>query len=100
MVKKLFLLAVFCLLPLWARAETLSCKFFSVNMPDGWQAVTPPTEQMGMTNAVFVKGAGNPSVSLLVGETAGTDIQTIARIFAEQYKADKAPMQKKWALLL
>ena len=83
-----------CLLPTPAQAEELSCKYYSVRVPAGWYAVTPPTENQGMYNAVFVKGSGYPSVSLLAGETGGADLKTIADIFAEQYKATKPPTLK------
>jgi len=83
------LLLHLCLLPAPLQAEELSCKYYSVRLPAGWHAVTPPTENQGMYNAVFVKGSGYPSVSLLAGETGGADLKTIADIFAEQYKASK-----------
>lgn len=90
----LFSLLLTLLLALPAQAETLSCRYFDVELPDGWQALTPPSENQGITTAVFVKGTGTPSVTLLVGETGGADIKTIADIFAEQYKADDPPSLK------
>ncbi|MDO5483289.1 MAG: hypothetical protein Q4F27_00105 [Desulfovibrionaceae bacterium] len=89
-----FLLLIFCLLVSPARAEILSCPYFSVDLPDGWQVVTPPAENQGMTSAVFVRGTGNISVSLLAGDTGGADIKTIAGIFAEQYQAKSPPALK------
>ena len=89
----LFLLLLqLCLLAPAAQAEELACKYYSVQLPSGWQAVTPPTENQGIYTAVFVKGSGYPSVSLLAGETGGADLKTIADIFAEQYKASKPPV--------
>lgn len=76
------------------EAGEYSCKFYTVKLPEGWKAIMPPTEQQGLTNAIFARNSGNPAVSILVGENGGADARTIAEMFAEQFKASRPPAEK------
>lgn len=89
-----------CLLAVWAPlsghcAETLECRYFSVELPDDWQAVSPPDENaaISLTNAHFAKRGGSTSVAIIVAPTGNLDAKTIAETFAQQYNAAKGPAE-------
>ncbi len=71
-----------------------SCKYFTVKMPEGWKAIVPPTEQQGNVNAIFARNTGMPVVTMVIGPNLGANAKTIAEMFSEQFKADKAPVEK------
>lgn len=68
--------------------------YFTVKLPEGWQAILPPTEQQGMWNAIFARTSQNPIVAFIISDHGGTDIKTIAEMFAEQFKAPKPPVER------
>lgn len=68
------------------------CKYYTVNLPDGWTAIMPPTDQLGTVNAIFATTAGSSVVTMIIGPNGGADAQTIADMFAEQFKAPKPPV--------
>ena len=94
MLKKCVAFVFVMLLALPAMAEELSTKYFTVNVPDGWKAVMPPTENQGMTSAIFAKATSGVSVTMVVGPSSGSDAKTIAGMFATQFKAEKPPGEK------
>lgn len=77
-----------------AAPSEYSCKYYTVTLPDDWKAVLPPAEKHGMTNATFAKVTGAPVVTMIVGARGVADARTIATMFAEQFKAEKAPVEK------
>ena len=74
--------------------EQLSCKYYTVTMPDDWKAVMAPAENQGMTSAIFARTAGSAVVTMVVGPRGVADGKTIAGMFAEQFKAEKPPVEK------
>lgn len=74
--------------------EQLNCKYYTVSMPDDWKAVMTPTENQGMTSAIFARTAGSAVVTMVVGPRGVADGKTIAGMFAEQFKAEKPPVEK------
>ncbi|WP_291441058.1 hypothetical protein [Desulfovibrio sp.] len=67
MLKKLVAFVFVMLLAMPALAEELNTKYFTVNTPEGWKVVMPPTENQGTTSAIFANAAGNASVTFVVG---------------------------------
>ena len=94
MLKKFAAFVFIMLLALPAMAEELSTKYFTVNMPDDWKVIMPPTENQGITSAVFAKNTSGVSVTMVVGPSSGADAKTIAGMFATQFKAEKPPVEK------
>lgn len=76
-----------------ATPSEYSCKYYTVTLPDDWKAVLPPAEKHGMTNATFARVTGAPVVTMVVGARGVADAKTIATMFAEQFKAEKAPVE-------
>lgn len=74
--------------------EQLSCKYYTVTLPDDWKAIMPPTENQGMTSAIFARTTGSAVVTMVVGPRGVADGKTIAGMFAEQFKAEKPPVEK------
>lgn len=74
--------------------EQMNCKYYTVSMPDDWKAVMAPTENQGMTSAIFARTAGSAVVTMVVGPRGVADGKTIAGMFAEQFKAEKPPVEK------
>lgn len=70
------------------------CKYYKVQLPDEWKAIIPPTDQQGTINAIFATNTGSSVVTMIVGPSGGADIKTIATMFAEQFKAPRAPSDK------
>lgn len=70
------------------------CQYYTVDLPADWQAILPPTESQGQVSAVFCKNGQNPSVTMTIAEHGGVPAKTIAEMFAEQFKAPKAPVVK------
>lgn len=77
-----------------ASTEEYSCKYYAVKLPDGWRAIVPPEETLGNVNAIFATDTGNTVVTMVAGPSGGEDAQTIASMFAEQFKAAKQPVLK------
>lgn len=94
MLKKLAAFVLIMLLALPALAEELNTKYFTVNMPDDWKVIMPPTENQGITSAVLAKNTNSVSVTMVVGPSSGADAKTIADMFATQFKAEKPPVEK------
>ena len=94
MLKKLVAFVFVMLLAMPALAEELNTKYYTVNTPDGWKAIMPPTENQGTISAIFANAAGNASVTFVVGPNSGADTKTIADMFAKQFKANKPPVEK------
>lgn len=69
-----------------------SCKYYTVKLPQGWQAIVPPEEQQGNVNAIFATDMGGTIVTMVGGPSSGQDAQSVANIFAEQFKAKKSPV--------
>ncbi|WP_241159342.1 MULTISPECIES: hypothetical protein [unclassified Desulfovibrio] len=80
--------------PAPANPGELSCKYYTVTMPDDWKAVMAPTENQGMTSAIFARTAGSAVVTMVVGPCGVADGKMIAGMFAEQFKAEKPPVEK------
>lgn len=68
------------------------CKYYRVKLPSGWKAIVPPEDQMGNVNAIFATDTGSSIVTMVAGPSNGEDAQTIASMFAEQFKAKKPPV--------
>lgn len=94
MLKKFVVLVFALLLAMPALAEELSTRYFTANLPEDWKAVMPPTENQGLTSAIFAKTTGGVSVTIVVGPSSGADAKTIAEMFASQFKAEKPPVEK------
>lgn len=94
-MKKIIFLFFFVLLThiVVPRAEEFTTPYYTVKLPDGWQAVTKPEEVRGNVNAIFTDGAGTV-VTVVMGPLLGAEIKTAADIFAEQFKGDK-PVKNK-----
>ncbi|WP_165177985.1 hypothetical protein [Desulfovibrio sp. ZJ369] len=94
MMKKFMALVFIMLLAVPALAEEITTRYFTVNVPDDWKAVMPPSENQGMSTAIFVKASGALSVTLFAGPNSGADAKSIASMFAEQFKSEKPPVEK------
>lgn len=70
------------------------CKYYTVDLPEDWSAITPPTEQLGNVNAIFANNSASAVVTMVVGPSWNTDARTVATMFAEQFKATKAPVER------
>lgn len=70
------------------------CPYYTVNLPTGWQAILPPTENLGQVSAVFAKNGQNPSVTMTIAQHGGVPLKTIAEMFAEQFQAPRQPSLK------
>lgn len=77
-----------------AGPSELSSKYYTVSVPEDWKAIMPPTENQGMTSAIFARTAGSAVVTMVVGPRGAADAKTIAGMFAEQFKAEKPPVEK------
>lgn len=64
-----------------------SCPYYTATLPEGWKAVQAPVEQEGNTNAIFANPSVGAAITLVVGPSLGADAETIASMFAEQFKA-------------
>lgn len=71
-----------------------TCKYYSVKLADGWKAIVAPEETLGSINAIFATDTGSTVVTMVAGPSGGEDAQTIAAMFAEQFKAQKQPTLK------
>lgn len=69
-----------------------SCKYYTVKLPEGWQAIVAPEEQDGNVNAIFATSMGGTIVTMVGGPSGGQDAESVASIFAEQFKAKKPPV--------
>lgn len=69
------------------------CKYYTAKLPAGWKAIVPPEEQQGNINAIFATDMGNLVVTLVGGPSGGQDAQSLAKIFSEQFKAKKEPVE-------
>lgn len=70
------------------------CPYYTVNLPTGWQAILPPTDNLGQVSAVFAKNSQNPSITMTIAKTGGVSLKTIAEMFAEQFQAPRKPALK------
>lgn len=77
-----------------AVPNELTCKYYTVSMPEDWKAIMPPTENQGMTSAIFARTTGSAVVTMVIGPRGAADAKTIAGMFAEQFKAEKPPVEK------
>lgn len=68
--------------------------YYKVMLPDGWKAVMPPHEQQGNISAIFATNTTSAVVTMIIGPNDGADAQTIASMFAEQFKATGHPVEK------
>lgn len=68
--------------------------YYTVTLPEGWKAVMPPHEQQGNISAIFATGSNATVVTMIIGPNDGADAQTIAAMFAEQFKASGKPVEK------
>lgn len=71
-----------------------ACPYYTARLPQDWKAVRAPEEKQGLVNAIFAKNSSSPVVTIIVGPRQGAEPDLIAKMFAEQFKADKAPSQK------
>lgn len=69
-----------------------TCKYYTVKLPTGWKAIVAPEEQLGNVNAIFATDTGSSIVTMVAGPSSGESAETIASMFAEQFKAKKAPV--------
>jgi len=95
MFKKFAVLLFFMLLAAPVLADEVSTKYISVDLPDNWKAVMPPTENQGVTTVIFSNAAGNSTVNFVTGPNGGADLKTVAETFATQFKSPKPPVEKK-----
>lgn len=95
MMKKFAALLFIMLLAVPALAEEITTKYFTVTVPDDWKAVMPPSENQGVSTAIFAKASGTLSVSFVAGPKRGADAKSIAGMFASQFKSGKAAGGKK-----
>lgn len=88
--------AILCilLLALPARAEQVVTRYLSVDLPEGWKVVMPPTESQAYSTAIFSNLAGNATVGFVAGPNGGTDAKTIAEMFARQFNASRTPTER------
>ncbi|WP_165071896.1 hypothetical protein [Desulfovibrio sp. ZJ200] len=93
MMKKFMAVVFMMLLAVPALAEEVTTQYFTVNVPDDWKAV-PPSENQGVSTAIFAKASGALSVTLVAGPNGGVDAKSIAGMFAEQFKSEKPPVEK------
>lgn len=70
------------------------CPYYTVDLPADWQAILPPTDNLGQVNAVFAKNGQNPSVTMTIAPNGGVPLKTIAEMFAEQFQAPRPPSLK------
>lgn len=94
MFKKFAVLLFFMLLAAPVLADEVSTKYISVDLPDNWKAVMPPTENQGVTTVIFSNAAGNSTVNFVTGPNGGADLKTVAETFATQFKSPKPPVEK------
>lgn len=94
MMKKFAALLFIMLLAVPALAEEITTKYFTVTVPDDWKAVMPPSENQGVSTAIFAKASGTLSVSFVAGPKRGADAKSIAGMFASQFKSEKPPVEK------
>lgn len=80
--------------PASAGPTELNCKYYTVSVPDDWKTLMPPTQNQGMTSAIFEQAAGSAVVTMVIGPRGVDDAKTIAGLFAEQFKAEKPPVEK------
>ena len=94
MLKKLVAFVFVMLLAMPALAEELNTKYFTVNTPEGWKAIMPPTENQASSTVIFSNASGSATVGFVAGPSGGTDAKTIADMFAKQFKAAKPPVER------
>lgn len=94
MMKKFLALLFIMLLAVPALAEEITTKYFTVNVPDDWKAVMPPSDNQRVSTVIFAKASGTLAVTLVAGPNSGVDAKTIADTFADQFKAEKPPVEK------
>lgn len=70
------------------------CPYYKVTLPEGWKAVMPPHDQQGNISAIFATSTNGTVVTMIIGPNDGADAQTIASMFAEQFKATGKPVEK------
>ena len=69
MFRKLAVFLFVMLLAIPALADDVSTKYITVDLPDNWKAVMPPTENQGVTTVIFTNAAGNSTVSTSVARS-------------------------------
>lgn len=77
-----------------ANAGFFETRYYSVTLPDNWKVLTPPSENQGLTVGVFARKNGNTIISMMAGPNSGESAKSIADLFAEQFKASRAPVEK------
>lgn len=75
-----------------AQPGSYTCKYYTVELPDGWKAIVPPEDQLGTVNAIFATDTGSSVVTMVAGPSGGADAKTIGNMFAEQFKATRSPV--------
>lgn len=71
-----------------------SCRYFTARLPSGWKAFLEPTDKNGMISALFGKENQSVTVAITITPHGGVDLKTIAEMFAQQFKAAKAPVER------
>lgn len=75
-------------------SDEYSCPYYTVHLPPDWKAFRAPEERQGLVYAIFAKNPSSPIVTIIVGPRQGAEPDMIASLFADQFKAKKAPVQK------
>lgn len=88
-----FFLIVLFALP--AQAEKISTKYLSVDLPENWKVVMPPSESQAYSTVIFANATGTATVAFVAGPNGGVDAKTIATMFAEQFHAPRAPYARR-----
>lgn len=87
-------LALFLLLQQSVCARTLDADYFTLDLPDGWDVITPPTREDKTMSLVVARADRQASVSIVAGPTRGARMDMIAAMFAQLFQAQEAPEQR------
>lgn len=75
-------------------ARTLDADYFTLDLPDGWEVVTPPTREDKTISLVVARADKKASATLIAGPTRGTRMDMIAAMFAQLFQAPQPPEQQ------
>ena len=87
-------LALLLLLHQPVCAQTLDAGYFTLDLPKGWDVITPPTREGETVSLVVARTDRRASVSIVSGPTRGTRMDMIAAMFAQLFQAQEPPAQQ------
>ena len=89
----LFMLCLFCC-PCAAQADVVKNEYFSVDIPSDWQLLQDDNDSSSISLSVYATKSRDSIVTVIIGSNGKSDMETILKSFAQQYKAAESFVRK------